>query len=99
MSIDKVNYGDTHCLVFRAHSLSWGLFEPHMAWYNVMNKNRLTKMADIGIISEENTPSTDTSPYLQLFYAVPLKLGHPVYIRVKRLCMHTLLNVQASWDC
>ena len=53
MPIDAYNnYGERFCQVFK-WSFSWGgtFFEPDMAWYNVLlNKNRLTKMADLGII-------------------------------------------------
>ena len=53
MPIDAYNnYGERFCQVFK-WSFSWGgtFFEPDIAWYNVLlNKNRLTKMADLGII-------------------------------------------------
>ena len=52
-----------------------------MAWYNVLlNKNRLTKMVDLLIIY---------SYYRK--YAVPLVLGHPVYLGRDRIIV-TLLN-------
>ena len=56
-------------------------FLPDMAWYNVLlNKNRLTKMVDLLIIY---------SYYRK--YAVPLFLGHPVYLGRDRIIV-TLLN-------
>ena len=52
MSIDKVNYGERFLSCFQAKfKLRSENFEPDMAWYNVLlNKNRLTKMVDLGII-------------------------------------------------
>ena len=55
-----------------------------MAWYNVLlNKNRLTKMADLGIIFLRRKHTISLIPVIIYSYyrkyAVPFFLGHPVY--------------------
>ena len=86
MPIDAYNnYGERFCQVFK-WSFSWGgkFFEPDMAWYNVLlNKNRLAKMADLGIIflRRKHHPLIPVIIYSYYRkYAVPLFLGHPVFL-------------------
>ena len=83
MSIDKVNYGERFLSCFQAKfKLRRENVEPDMAWYNVLyNMNRLTKMAELGIIflRRKHTIHWYQSLFTIIYkYAVPLFLGHPV---------------------